>query len=308
MFRKRGWSYTSVALRFVEPESLPVHHMALSYTCCAQFLVTREAIRARPKAMYDALYAYSLGGADFGQRGGSFARGECLEALWHVLFGQPRVVPPASAWRKCGRGLQARHCAAESALLSFVPQNDSFWSFVRPTWLKLGVAQRSEVRSGRVSIYEAAVRSGELCFMPEGAETSSVRGASHACVGTDPVAVARAVDRMKTRLVSARVRALGSGIRLLSTNCTLLWQQSAASVSRRKLSETLRQHCATVLPTALSSKFPLPRHKKRQLHHDAMCALFQAEAFAAHLPRRKHTRLSAADRHARQRYGSSSKP
>ena len=42
---------------------------------CAQFLVTRDAVRANPRQLYEELQRYALGASDFGHRGDSFARG-----------------------------------------------------------------------------------------------------------------------------------------------------------------------------------------------------------------------------------------
>ena len=57
--------------------------------CCAQFVVTRAAVRARPRAFYEAIYEWLnnrdlvLGNVT------SFISSRVLEQTWHMIFGMP---------------------------------------------------------------------------------------------------------------------------------------------------------------------------------------------------------------------------
>lgn len=147
--------------RFMSSASLPSHQMDVAYTCCAQFLVTREAVRARPKLLYEALYRYALGSSDLGHRGDSFARGECLEVLWHVLFGRPRLDSPVSASQMCGSAA-AGSCMSPVALRAFAQADDPFWSWAAPLWERSSSEERRRLRAGHLSPYDAAMSRGLL--------------------------------------------------------------------------------------------------------------------------------------------------
>ena len=59
----------------------PAH---LRYMCCAQFVVSRRAIRARPKATYQALLDLTMNPA----YGDDLTLAYALESLWHIIFGE----------------------------------------------------------------------------------------------------------------------------------------------------------------------------------------------------------------------------
>lgn len=60
----------------------PAH---LRYMCCAQFMVSRRAIRARPRATYQTLYDMLM---DPGY-GDDLTLAYAMESMWHVIFGEP---------------------------------------------------------------------------------------------------------------------------------------------------------------------------------------------------------------------------
>ena len=158
--------------RFLPSGSLPRHQMDVSYTCCAQFLVTRDAVRTHPKRLYEDLYTYALGSSDYGHRGDSFARGESLEILWHVLFGRPRVDAPVPPAKLCGDAAAAR-CVISSSnnatgpnLRGVAPADDPFWSWAAPLWERSSAEQRSSMRAGQLSPFDAAARRGLLGVAP----------------------------------------------------------------------------------------------------------------------------------------------
>ena len=118
--------------------------------------MTRDAVRARPKRLYEALYAYALGSSDYGHRGDSFARGESLEVLWHVLFGRPRVDDPVPPATLCGEAAAAG-CTIRSGnttrtnLHGLVPADDPFWSWAAPLWARASAEERRNMRAGQLS-------------------------------------------------------------------------------------------------------------------------------------------------------------
>ena len=58
--------------------------------CCAQFLVSRERILARPKVFYERLAMWLQGSP----RPGGPRRAMVMEYLWHMIFGEPaRILP-----------------------------------------------------------------------------------------------------------------------------------------------------------------------------------------------------------------------
>ena len=144
----------------------PSHMMDLAYTCCAQFVVSATAVKAHPRALYEDLYRYALAGTDYGQRGDSFARGECLEVLWHHLFGGPKGgaadTRRSQVWtrRRCCFFAACSQLQRERSLEAFVPANDSFWSWAAPVWRSFGSDRMR--RDGFGGLFGAAVRSGEL--------------------------------------------------------------------------------------------------------------------------------------------------
>lgn len=157
--------------RLLPSGSLPRHPMDISYTCCAQFLVSRDAVRAHPKRLYEALYAYALGSSDYGHRGDSFARGESLEVLWHVLFGRPRVDAPVPPATLCGEAAAAG-CTIRSEntsganLHGLAPADDPFWSWAAPLWARSSAEDRRSMRAGQLSPMDAAARHGLLRGAP----------------------------------------------------------------------------------------------------------------------------------------------
>ena len=237
----------------------PSHMMDLAYTCCAQFVVSATAVKAHPRALYEDLYRYALAGTDYGQRGDSFARGECLEVLWHHLFGGPKVAPPTPAELKCGRAAAAspqlaHNCSERSGLEAFVPANDSFWSWAAPVWRSFGSDRMR--RDGFGGLFGAAVRSGELTLASDDS--------------------AEPLRRMESGGIRARVRRLGGAERVLSTNCTVLAQQDAATTGRRKFARTLRQ-CPEGIDAWMSRSARAKRRGRgRPLHQLALCTMFQA--------------------------------
>ena len=157
--------------RLLPSGSLPRHPMDISYTCCAQFLVSRDAVRAHPKRLYEALYAYALGSSDYGHRGDSFARGESLEVLWHVLFGRPRVDAPVPPATLCGEAAAAA-CTTRgdnttrANLHGLAPADDPFWSWAAPLWARSSAEERRSMRAGQLSPVDAAARRGLLRGAP----------------------------------------------------------------------------------------------------------------------------------------------
>ena len=194
--------------RYLPSDALPRHQMDVAYTCCAQFLVTRDAVLARPRQLYAELYRYALGSSDYGHRGDSFARGECLEILWHVLFGRPRVDAPVPPATLCGNAAAGR-CVRTTGLRGFAPADDPFWSWAAPLWERSSVEERSSMRAGQLTPFAAARVKGLLGVPPPD---------------------------------STHATNLGDNQRL-SSHCSLLEAQSEALVSRRKLRTTLQQTC-----------------------------------------------------------------
>jgi len=56
------------------------------YYCCSQFAVSRAAVRARPRALYEGLLALALSD-------GAKHAAWLLEFTWHVIFGRPARLP-----------------------------------------------------------------------------------------------------------------------------------------------------------------------------------------------------------------------
>jgi hypothetical protein len=227
--------------RFLPSGSLPRHQMDVSYTCCAQFLVTRDAVLTHPKRVYEDLYTYALGSSDYGHRGDSFARGECLEILWHVLFGRPRVDAPVPPATLCGDAAAARCMIRNSIntmgpnLRGLAPADDPFWSWAAPLWERSSVEERRSMRAGKLSPFDAVSRRGLLGVAPP-------------LLGVAPP---------------------------LSTNCSLLEAQSEALVSRRKLRTTLQQTCTT-RSTRAGARSAAGYAATMLLHDRALCTLYDA--------------------------------
>lgn len=57
--------------------------------CCAQFVVTRAAVRARPKAFYQAIYNWVTDNDPVLGNVTSFISSRVLEQTWHMIFGMP---------------------------------------------------------------------------------------------------------------------------------------------------------------------------------------------------------------------------
>ena len=166
--------------RFLPSGALPRHQMDVAYTCCAQFLVTRDAVRAHPRQLYEELQRYALGASDFGHRGDSFARGECLEILWHVLFGRPRVDAPVPPATMCGEAA-AGQCVRTTGLKAFAPADDPFWSWAAPLWERSSSEERTRMRAGQLSPFDAAARRG-LRPPPRSANCSVLEAQNNALV------------------------------------------------------------------------------------------------------------------------------
>lgn len=72
----------------------------VSVPCCAQFAVTREAIRSRPLAFWRAYRRPIERDLDeykptWGPNTNSYLVGICYEKLWHMVFGKESVYCPA---------------------------------------------------------------------------------------------------------------------------------------------------------------------------------------------------------------------
>ena len=59
----------------------PTH---LRFMCCAQFIVSRQAIRRHPRAVYQRLYDWVMDPAN----GDDWDLGAAMEFIWHMLFGE----------------------------------------------------------------------------------------------------------------------------------------------------------------------------------------------------------------------------
>lgn len=57
--------------------------------CCAQFVVTRAAVRARPKAFYQNLYDWVTDAHPVLGNASSYISSRVLEQTWHMIFGMP---------------------------------------------------------------------------------------------------------------------------------------------------------------------------------------------------------------------------
>lgn len=84
-------------------KDFPEHDGGFSFACCAQFIVSKKRILARPKAMYVSLFEYiknfdttidSIGGHD----------NSCYatEMMWHRIFGEPFYMQVRDAKALCG--------------------------------------------------------------------------------------------------------------------------------------------------------------------------------------------------------------
>lgn len=263
--------------RYIRADLLPSSPYGISYTCCAQFAVTRTAVHTHPRALYADLYNYTQAGADFGHRGDSFARGECMEVLWHIIFGQPRISASMPSWIKCGPGMQAtKTCRTRSGLSSFVPINDSFWSWAAPTWTSLSLSERMHLRQGHGSLFEVAARSGRLCL---GAMRDDRIVSPKLCSISSNETIARAVQSMEegeVEVFALRGTIAGSW-RNLTHNCDLLAKRYASPVGRRKFTRTLRKMCDC--EDSHNGKQGTTDRVQRPLHEKALCVLFDASAW-----------------------------
>ncbi|KAL1499262.1 hypothetical protein AB1Y20_011472 [Prymnesium parvum] len=246
--------------RYLNHSVLPLHHLDIAFTCCAQFLVSRRAVLQQPREMYESLYRYTLGATDFGQRSDSFARGECLEVLWHVIFGAPRVERPFHGMHKCGK---LSHALCDySPLHAFVPANDTFWSWAMHTWFGMTMRERAALRRRpEGALFAAAARRGDLCVLPPAPHpAAAARACTRVSDGNLPALLRQA------RAARATVPSLGHAVAAITTNCSLL---GSAPLSRRKLVKTLRLHCTGPQPDNV-------RTSTLQFRH-ALCALFESE-------------------------------
>lgn len=79
---------------------MPSHFLSW---CCAQFVVTRAAVRARPKAFYENVYAWVTNTGAFAKAEPvtSFISSRVLEQTWHMIFGMPAqsdMIPPCDVF------------------------------------------------------------------------------------------------------------------------------------------------------------------------------------------------------------------
>ena len=79
---KRVWPYLFTDLAPVMPKTF------LSW-CCAQFVVTRAAVRARPKAFYQNIYDWITDAHPQLGNVTSYISSRVLEQTWHMIFGMP---------------------------------------------------------------------------------------------------------------------------------------------------------------------------------------------------------------------------
>ena len=254
--------------KYLNRTSLPLHHMDIAFTCCAQFLVSKAAVRARPKAMYRDLYRYTTGASDFGQRSDSFARGECLEVLWHVIFGERRVEQPLKPVHKCGKSDLAAVCESRSGLHAFVPANDTFWSWAVRTWSAMKKRKRVALRRlPEGALFEEAATQGTLCLL--GNDSASVKTSAAGCVVPGVAGVDIHGRLQQSGGMPALVPELGNQPTVVGTNCSLLESGDLPTGSKRKLTKTLRQHCTGPQPAADRTSLMLFRQ--------ALCSLFEPE-------------------------------
>lgn len=71
--------------------------------CCAQFVVTRKAVRSRSKAFYENIYAWVTNTGPYKNDlpVTSFISSRVLEQTWHMIFGMPAVsemIPPCDVY------------------------------------------------------------------------------------------------------------------------------------------------------------------------------------------------------------------
>ncbi len=64
---------------------------AMQSWCCAQFAVTRAAVRARPRAFYVKLFEWVSGYNKELGSASAFISSRVLEQTWHMIFGMPPV-------------------------------------------------------------------------------------------------------------------------------------------------------------------------------------------------------------------------
>jgi hypothetical protein len=67
--------------------------------CCAQFIVTRAAVQARPKEFYEKIYDWVTNEGEWKGKKNvtSFISSRVLEQTWHMIFGMPamsEMIPP----------------------------------------------------------------------------------------------------------------------------------------------------------------------------------------------------------------------
>ena len=278
--------------KYLNQSSLPRHHLDIAFACCAQFAVSRDAVRSRPKELYEDLYRYTLGAVDFGQRSDSFARGECLEVMWHAIFGQRLVEPPMKAPQRCGKGQPpSRICSMTSGLHGFVSPNGTFWSWAAPVWLNTNASHRRQLRLSEGTLFEEAVQQGALCVTQRSAGRLPITMSAYGCPsGRRPPTWFR--RQLQDSSVWVTIPALGGQAHELSTNCTLIDASSTPVGSRRKLVHTLRQHCTGGSPARIS------RGMGSKLFWKALCALFESDMQSlGQLDAQRRSRLAAKRRH-----------
>jgi len=257
--------------RYLNRSALPLHHMDVAFTCCAQFVVSKEAVLSRPRAMYQDLYRYMVSASDFGQRSDSFARGECLEVLWHVIFGEKRIEQPLKPVHKCGKSDQAAVCESRSGLRSFVPANDTFWTWAVRTWSTMKKKRRIALRRlPEGALFEEAATQGTLCLVDDNQSATAGTMGLQKGVCTTPGAGLDLHSRLQqATTLHATIPELEDASTALTTNCTLLEAGGAPVGSKRKLTKTLRQHCTGAQPTR-------DRTSNLQFRR-ALCTLFEPE-------------------------------
>lgn len=249
---------------FINASTLPTHHMDVAFTCCAQFLVSREAVLSRPKEMYERLLQYTLAATDFGQRSDSFARGECLEVLWHVIFGSTLIEEPLRPSEKCGKVNSM--CQLRSGLESFVPLNDSFWSWSSETWSRLSRREQIAVRHRpEGALFQEAIKQGTLCLLPTAASPDgSLLPTSTNCMFPSDAGIHKLLHQPHAQLVTIRNRTHARAE--ITANCSLM---DTSSGSRRKLVNTLKQFCIGAQPAK--------RRTSIKFFRQVLCLLFERE-------------------------------
>lgn len=97
---------------FFGPAGLGPMPDMIKFTCCSQFLVTRETIRFRPRKFYSRTIAYL---ADNDLRGNhhvdkKYVLGDMLTVLWGMIFGEPPIILPMDECKLYKKKLDGSDC------------------------------------------------------------------------------------------------------------------------------------------------------------------------------------------------------